>query len=116
MVRKVGGIHIPRSVSGQIGDKIFEDDSYVRYDEPPGEADLLALFRKWVKNTPEGTFQEILKGWVKGRVDLELSVNPGPLDPNEKPKKKPTKAFQTALEGVFNEVRAGQAKSRKRKK
>lgn len=98
MVRKVGGIHIPRGGGAQIGDKIFEDDSYVRYDEPPNEAELLAVFRKWTQNTPEGTFQEVLKEWIDGRVGMNLSVNPGPLDPNEKPRKNPTKAFQTAFQ------------------
>lgn len=115
MVRKVGGIHIPRGVSGQIGDKIFEDDSFVRYDEPPGEAELLAVFRKWTQNTPEGTFQEVLDEWIAGRVEMGLSVNPGPVDPNERPKKKPTKAFQSALERVFDEVRAEQAKKDKKR-
>jgi len=115
VVRRIEGIYIPKRGGGQIGDDICEDDSYLRRDEPPNEAELLAVFRKSTQNTPEGTFQAVLDEWIAGRVEMGLSVNPGPVDPNERPKKKPAKAFQSALERVFDEVRAEQAKKDKKR-
>lgn len=116
MVRRVGGIHVPRDGSGEMNGKVVVEEGYARCDDPPKLEELIGVFRRWVKNSPEGTFQEVLRGWVDGRTEMKLSVNPGPFDPNEKVRKKPTKAFQTLLEGVFNEVRAQQAKPRKRKR
>lgn len=113
MVKRIDRIHVPRSVDKEIG-PISEDSSYFRHEEPPNEAELLKMFRRWCNNC-DGTFDDVLKEWVTGRLEMSLPVNPGPIDPNERQKRKPTKAFRIVLEGVFNEVQADKAKTKKRR-
>jgi len=96
-------------------DGAFDDSAILRREEPPDKATLLERFSTWVGNTA-GNFEDVLSEWIKGRLEFGLPVNPGPIDPNERPKKKPTKNFRSALESVFNEVRASEAKRPKRKK
>jgi hypothetical protein len=114
VVRKVDKIHVPIGIGTEI-DNISEDLLYIRDEQPPDEAELLRMFRRWCLNS-KGTFDDVLKEWVKDRLELRLPVNPGPIDPNEPPKRRPARAFRIALQGVFNAVKAEKAKTRKPKK
>jgi hypothetical protein len=114
VVKDAGKIYLESVSESELAD-VLEDPTYFRKEEPPDEGALLDRFRTWVKNTP-GNFEDVLSEWIEGRLEMSLPVNPGPLDPNERPKKKPTKTFKSALEAVFNEVRASEAKRPKRKK
>jgi len=112
VVKYAGKIFFENLSTTELAD-VLEDPAYLRKEDPPDEAALLERFRTWVTNTP-GSFDEVLSEWVSGRLNMGLPVNPGPYDPNEPVKRKPTKAFRTALERVFNDVRTSKAKRPKR--
>ena len=114
MVKNAGRLYLEESEDSELRD-VVEDLSYVRREEPPDQATLLERFQTWVRNTP-GSFEEVLKSWVRGRLEMKLAVNPGLQDPNERPKKSPTKKFREALEAAFNQVRQSQAEELKKKK
>lgn len=114
MVKNAGRIYVEESEDSELRE-VLDDPSYLRRDEPPDQAALLERFETWVRQTP-GTFEGVLDNWVKGRLEMNLAVNPGPQDPNERPKKSPTRKFREALEATFNQVRRAQAEELKTKK
>ena len=113
MVKNAGRLYLEASEDSELRDVV--EDIYVRREEPPDQATLLERFQTWVRNTP-GSFEEVLNSWVRGRLEMKLAVNPGLQDPNERPKKSPTKKFREALEAAFNQVRQSQAEVKKKKK
>ena len=114
MVKDAGKVYVERTPESEL-EGVSDDPTYLPRADPPDQDALLERFRVWVKNNP-GNFGAVLSGWIKSRLKMNLSVNPGPIDPNERPKRNPTKTFRSALESVFNDVRARQSTRSKRKK
>lgn len=114
MVKNAGRFHFEVHGDSEVGE-IIQDPGYIRREDPPDRAALLERFQIWVQNTA-GEFDDVLDSWVQGRLEMRLAVNPGLQDPNERPRKTPTKKFREALEAVFNLVRKNQADERRKKK